>query len=313
MKNVHKLTEGALFLAIFAVLLLMTIYIPILGVVVNLFLALPFIMFAAKNDRKSSFVFLIGALLISLIVGTVLAIPLAVSYGLTGIVIGDFIREKKNRLSGYIAGALVFLLTLVAQYGISVAFFGMDIIGESTQMLEESIDQAFSMMGALGQAPDPVLVEQFETSIRMIQVLIPSMFVMVSFMIVLIVELVSFPIVQRFGIDAPKWKPFRELNLPRSLLWYYLLVLLATLMFNPEEGTYWYAAVINLSFILQFFMILQGLSLIYFFSYLKKWPKYLPIMITVFTFIFPFLLYIVRILGIIDLGFDIRKRIEIKK
>lgn len=53
MKNAHKLTEGALFLAIFAVLLLITIYIPVLGVVVNLFIPLPFIMFSAKNDRKS--------------------------------------------------------------------------------------------------------------------------------------------------------------------------------------------------------------------------------------------------------------------
>jgi uncharacterized protein YybS (DUF2232 family) len=312
-RNVHKLTEGALFLAAFAVLLLMTIYLPILGMAVNLFIALPFIMFAAKNDRKSSLVFLIGALFISFIVGTVFAIPLTISYGLTGLIIGDFIREKKNRLAGYIAGSIIFLLTLVVQYGISVAFFEMDIIGETTQMVEESVDQAFDMMGALGQEPNNQLREQFETSIDMMQVLIPSMFVMASFLMVLLMELVSFPIAQRFGIDVPKWKPFRELKLPKSLLWYYLLVLLASIAFNPEQGTYWYTAVINLSFILQFFMILQGLSFVYYLSHLKGWSKALPILITVFTFIFPILLYIVRILGIIDLGFDLRKRIELKK
>ena len=70
MKNVHKLTEGAILLAIFAVLLLLTLYLPILGAVVNLFLSLPFIMYGAKNNRKSSLVFLVASIFISLIVGT---------------------------------------------------------------------------------------------------------------------------------------------------------------------------------------------------------------------------------------------------
>lgn len=313
MKNVHKLTEGALFLAAFAVLLLITIYIPVLGVVVNLFIPLPFIMFAAKNDRKSSFVFLIGAVLISFIVGTVFAIPLTLSYGLTGIIIGDFIREKKNRIAGFIAGVIVFLITIVAQYAISVAFFEMDVIKESLGAFEESIDMSFEMLEKLGQSPDPKMVEQFEASIHMLETLVPSVFVLASFMIVFITELISFPIAKRFGVDVPKWKPFRELTLPKSLLWYYLLVLIGTILLNPEVGTYWHTALINLSFILQFFMVLQGLSFIYYISYEKALPKFIPILVTVLVFLLPIVLYIVRILGIIDLGFNLRKRGAEKK
>lgn len=312
-KNVHKLTEGALFLAVFAVLMLMTLYIPILGIVSNLFLALPFIMFAAKNDRKSSIVFFIGALLISFIVGTVLALPLTFTYGLTGIVIGDFIREKKSRIGGYIAGTFAFLITTIVEYAATVTFFKIDIIKESMQALEQSVNQSKEILSGLGQTPDPKVIEQFEMGIQMLETLVPSLFVMISIMVVLIIELVSFPIAKRFGIAMPKWAPFRELKLPKSLLWYYLGVLIASLIFNPEEGTFWYTALINLAFVLQFFMVLQGLSLIFYFSYQKGYPKALPIIITVFTFLFSFLLSIVRILGIIDLGFDFRKRINEKK
>ncbi len=304
MKSVHKLTEGAIFLAAFAVLLLMTIYIPLLGSVTNLFIPLPFIMFAAKNDRKSSLVFLVGALLISLIVGTVMAIPLSLLYGLTGLVIGDFIREKKKRLAGYIAGTIVFLITLVAQYAVSVAFFEIDVIKESIQLFEKSVDQTFQMMEKLGQPLDAAVVEQFNTGIQMLVTLVPSVFVMASCLMVFVIELISFPILRRFGFDVPRWKPFRELSLPKSFLWYYLIVLIAFLLFNPEQGTYWYSALLNLSFILQFFLIIQGLSFVYFFSYEKGIPKFVPILITVFL---PILLYIVRILGIIDLGFNLRK------
>lgn len=308
MKNVHKLTEGAILLAIFAVLLLITIYVPVLGLVVNLFIALPFIMFSAKNDRKSSLVFLIGALLISFIVGTVFAIPLALSYGLTGIIIGDFIRQKKNRIAGFIAGVIVFLITIVAQYAVSVVLLDMDIIKESIQAFGESLDKSIELLENFGQTLDPTMIEQFKTSIQMLETLIPSVFVMASFLIVLIIELVSFPIAKRFGLDVPRWKPFRELTLPRSLLWYYLLVLLATLLLNPEQGTYWYTALANLSFILQFFMVFQGLSFVYYISYQKGFPRFVPILTTVLMFLLPIVLYIVRILGIIDLGFNLRNR-----
>jgi uncharacterized protein YybS (DUF2232 family) len=88
LKNVHKLTEGAILLTVFAVMLFITLYIPILGAVVNLFLALPFIFFAAKNNRKESFVFLVASVLLSLIVGTLLSIPLTLAYGVTRLVLG---------------------------------------------------------------------------------------------------------------------------------------------------------------------------------------------------------------------------------
>lgn len=310
MKNVHKLTEGAVLLAVFAVLLLMTIYLPVLGAVTNLFIALPFILFAAKNDRKSSLVFLVGALLISLIVGTVLSIPLALTYGLTGIVIGDFIRERKRRIAGYIAGSLTFLVALVSQYAISVAFFEMDIIKESIEMLDESVEQSFTLLERFGQSPDPLVIEQVTAGLDMVEVLIPSIFVMASFIIVFIVELVTLPIVRRFGVDVPKWGPFRNLDLPKSLLWYYLFVLLAALIFNPELGTYWHTAMINLSFVLQFFMVLQGLSFIYYLSFQKGYPAFIPVTVTVLAVLLPIVLYIIRILGIIDLGFNLRKQIS---
>ncbi|MFE8704093.1 YybS family protein [Cytobacillus sp. FJAT-54145] len=313
MKNVHKLTEGALFLAIFAVLLLITLYLPVLGIVVNLFLALPFILFAAKNDRKSSLVFLVASILISLIVGTFLAIPLALAYGLTGIVMGDFIREKKSRVAVFISGSLVFLVSLVIQYAVAVALFEMDFIKESILVFKESVSMSVEMLNNLGQTPNETLVEQLEASVEMMESLIPSLFVMASFLIVFLIQLVSFPIIKRFGVDIAGWKPFRELQLPKSLLWYYLITLVASLMINPGEGSFFFLAIVNLSFVLQFFMIAQGLAFVYYISYIKSFPKAIPIIITVLMFFIPIVLYIVRILGIIDLGFDLRKRIGEKR
>lgn len=314
MKNVHKLTEGAVLLAAYAVLILMTVYIPILGVVTSLFLSVPFILFGAKNTRMNSFVFFIGACFISIIVGSILAIPLTLSYGLTGLVIGHFVQEKKSRLSTFIAATLVFLATIVAQYVGSIALFQFNFIKEMIASMKEMINRSISMMEELGKNIDVTnyvaLLRELLESFQVIEVLTPSLFVTTSMFAVFLIEVVSLPIVKRFGIKLSAWKPFRELTLPKSILWYYLITMLATLIVKPTEGSYWYMAFMNISFILQLLMVIQGLSFIFYFCYQKGISKALPIFATILTFLMPLFLSIVRILGIIDLGFELRKRIE---
>jgi uncharacterized protein YybS (DUF2232 family) len=309
LKNVHKLTEGAILLAVFAVLLLITLYIPILGTIVTLVLALPFILFAAKNKRSSLLVFLVASVLISLIVGTFLAVPLTLAFGMTGLVLGDFIREKRSRGAAFIAGTLMFLLNLIIQYGVSIFFFKVDFIKDSITMLRESVEQAQSMLNALGQNANTPALEQFNTGIDMLQSLIPSIFVMGSIMVVFIIQLISMPIIKRLGVEVNTSGEFKDLLLPRSLFYYFLIAMVASMVLNPESGSYLYLAVTNITFILQFLLMIQGLSFVWFISSLKGLPKAVPIIVTVVVFLIPIFLYIVWILGIIDLGLDVRKRL----
>ena len=313
MKNVHKLTEGAVLLAAYAVLILMTVYIPVLGVVTNLFLAVPFILFAAKNTRMNSFVFFIAACLISVIVGSVIALPFALSFGITGLVIGYFIQQKKSRISSFIAATLVFLVTLIAQYVAAIALFQFNLIKQVFTSMEEVINRSIKMAEELGgQNIDVTPLKQMLESIPLLEVLTPSLFVTTALLLVFIIEVVSSPIVKRFGVNLPPWKPFREITLPKSILWYYLFTILGTFLLKPEEGTYWFMALVNIGFILQLFMVIQGLSFIYFICHEKGISKAVPIIATILTFLLPFFLSIVRILGIIDLGFDLKKRLNTK-
>ncbi len=313
MKNTYKLTEGAILLAIFAVMLLITLYIPGLGLIVNFFLSLPFLMFGAKHDWKSTAVFTLAAVLLSMILGSFLAIPLALAFGTTGAVMGYMVREGKSRFAVYIAGSVVFLVNLVAQYALSIVLFNINFIDEMVTVFRSSVDQAINMLEQMGQTPDEKLIKQFETMVDMIEVLVPSMFVMSSFFIVFLLQLASFPFMKRFGIKVPVWRPFRELNLPKSILWYYLITMIVALVMQPEQGTYWFWVISNLTFILQMLMVLQGVSFVFYFSYIKGYSKAVPIIVLVLMFLLPFILYIVRILGIIDLGFDLRKRLGEKK
>jgi uncharacterized protein YybS (DUF2232 family) len=307
-KNVRILTEGAILLAAFAVLLLLTIYVPFLGMIVNLFLAVPFMLFAAKNDGKSIIVFLIASLLLSFIVGTIMSLPLTLAYATTGVVIGFLIQKQKNMGVLFITGSLVFLVNLIIIYVASIVLFKVDMITQMIEIMRESFNTSADLLKNFGNTQDSEKVlEQFNNGLNLIKTLIPTLFVLSSFFIVFIMQLISFPIIKRFGVKVEKWKSFKEISLPKSLLYYFLLTLLVSMFIKPEEGTFWYMAIINMTYILQFMMILQGYTFIFYYFDKKGFSKAISITIAIVSFLIPIFLYIVGILGIIDLGFDLRK------
>jgi uncharacterized protein YybS (DUF2232 family) len=56
-------------------------------------------------------------------------------------------------------------------------------------------------------------------------------------------------------------------------------------------------------------LIVQGFSFLYYAAYKKGIGKGVVVAGTVICLFLPFLLYLVAIFGIIDLGFDLRRRI----
>lgn len=309
-KNTKKLTEGAILLAVFAVLLLITVYVPVIGMIVNLFLAVPFIIFAAKNDGKSIIVFMIAALFLSVIVGSILSLPLGLAYGTTGVVIGYLIQLRKGRIPILIVGSLVFLINLIIIYAVTTVIFNVNMIDEMFATMNESIQTSAELLKNFGNPEETEkAIEQMVKGIALLETLLPTLIVMASISVVFVIQLVSFPIIKRFGIEIKKWNSVKEISLPKSLLWYYLITLLLSMFLNPEEGTYVYTALLNLTYILQFFMIVQGYTFMFYFFSKKGMSKAVSITIAVVSFLIPIFLYIIAILGIIDLGFDLRNKL----
>ncbi|MDQ0215396.1 uncharacterized protein YybS (DUF2232 family) [Oikeobacillus pervagus] len=298
--------------AIFTVLLLVSIYIPVLWIISMLFLILPFFIYSAKYPQKYSTLMVLASSVISMIIGGVFSIGLALAYGTTGLVMGYFVQMKKGKFAIYMAGSLTFLVNTILQYVIAIAFFQINFIEDFTKMFKESYTQSINLMKQLGQPVPDNMMEQFNEMLNLIQILMPSLLVLASFLIVLLMMIVNFPIAKRLGIQVPNWAPFREWQVPKSVLWYYLILLLGNLIVAPEPGSTWYIASVNLMFMLQLCFYIQGLAFIYFYGHYKNWTKAIPIIITIVSILFLPILYFIRLLGIIDLGFHLRQRLQQK-
>lgn len=311
MKNTRMLTEGALMLAVFAVLLFLSVYVPMATLITNFFLILPFLFYSAKYPVKNAIVLLVGAIVMSAII-SVLAVPIAVLYGTTGLVMGYCIRSGKSKLISYMASSMVFLVNIVLVYAATVTLFQFNFMDEFTQTFRASAEKYSNLLESLGQTPNVQITQQIEDMIKLTKVLAPSLLIGVAFVSVILLMVVNFPILKRFGVNVPQFPPFRNLKFPRSILWYYLITLIISLVADLKEGTYLYMVVMNAAYILQMLLLIQGLAFIFYYSYLKNWSRAIPIIATVMTFLWPIFFSIVKLLGIIDLGFDLRERLARK-
>lgn len=309
-KNTRMLTEGAIMIAVFVVLLLITLYVPIVSIILQYFLVIPFLLYSAKYPIKNSLLFLLATVLVSFIIGSFGGIAFAIIFGTLGLMMGYGIRKKYSKEIIYVSSSFVFLASIIVLFIVSASFFELNFITELGAILRESVDQSLNTFTALGQSPPAIVEEQLEKMIEMIGLMTPFLFTAFAFITVIIIILITFPIIKRLGIDVPKFKPFRLLQFPKSILWYYLLILITTLFIKTEQGSYLNMVLLNGDLILQILLVLQGLAVIFYYAHYKKWNIAIPIVAVVLTVFIPLFLPFVSLLGIIDIGFDLRWRLK---
>ncbi|MGZ0087457.1 YybS family protein [Caldibacillus thermoamylovorans] len=308
MRNTHVLTEAAIELALFAVLFLLALYVPVIGIVATLFLALPFMVFTMRHGWIPAMLLLAAALVVSGLIGSLLALPMALMFGTFGIAVGALLSKQRNRYVVLLVGTFVFLANIVLDYIISIQFLHVDLIEDTLVLVRESFDTAMRLMEGMGQAPSLEMQRQIEQGLKLIGYMIPTLFVIAALALAYVTIVVSLPVMKRLKLPVGSWPPFRELTWPKSVLWIYVVVLLLSL-FPLEEGSFAYMAVLNVSYVLHLAMIVQGFSFLYAVAYKKGIAKGVVVAGTVLCLFLPFLLYLVAIFGIIDLGFDLRRRI----
>ena len=99
------------------------------------------------------------------------------------------------------------------------------------------------------------------------------------------------------------------MKFPKSILWYYMVVIVVTFFVELEKGTFAFMVFANATLILRVLLILQGISFIQFYIHQQRWPKWLAFVATILAF--P-LQSITLIIGIIDLGFNARLYVKEK-
>jgi uncharacterized protein YybS (DUF2232 family) len=306
--NTKILTEGAIFSAIFTLIAFMAVILPIIGSFLIWVLPLPFIVYTVRNGWKAGLMLGVVATFVSFFIGGLLLIPTAILFGSSGVVVGELYRRKKSAFTVLLGGSLAYIANLILYFVLSIIIFDLNPIKVIQELMTESVKTAETMLVAMGQDPGTQLIQYLEF-IDKLAILAPSIIISTGFFFALLVQLLAYAVLKRIGEKVSQFKPFREWTFPKSFLWYYLVASILILV-GLEEGTSLYIVMSNLFPLLEIVMTIQGLAVIFFYFHVKKFNKSIPIVIMIVTVVAPFLLYIYRILGIIDLGFELRKKIK---
>ncbi|MFO6496579.1 MULTISPECIES: YybS family protein [Bacillus] len=310
MKQTRALVEGAILLSLFAVLMMISLYIPLIGTFLLFALPLPVMMLTIRHGVKPGLFMGLVSLPVSMVAGSLSGLILAFPVSAAGIMMGFHYRKKEP---GYAitSAAVTYMVSMVLLLFVSIQFFGLNLIETANQTYNETFNMFESSLKQFGNDKETVKqMEQMKEQLQQMRYLYPTMIVMFSGIAAFLNHLIAKPILRRTAVKMPSLKPFRELRLPQSIIWVYLLTILLSLA-PAEEGSVFYSILLNASMLLGFIMAIQGFSFVFYFCHAKKMPTVLPVIFLIIALFSP-LVYLVRILGIMDIGFNLREKIKKK-
>lgn len=307
-EQTRQLTLGAMVIVLFSILLAVSLYVPIVNLVTSFFIAVPIAWYSAKFNRKASILVTIVSIGISYFIGGLLAVPFSMIHAVIGLVIGDAIRMKKSKLFMLLSTSIVLLATIVIQYVVVVLIFDFNPVDALLTIASNQYDQMGTLLERYSALPNNYDKTVAEV-LFMFETVMPSILIISMFLVVLVFITILLPVLKRLGLDVPKFPAYRNMKFPKSILWYYMIVLLVTLFVELEKGTFSFMVFANAALILRLLLVLQGISFIHFYIHQKRWPTWFAFVATVLAI--P-LQSITLILGIFDLGFNARSYVKEK-
>jgi len=288
--------------SIIYLLLLLSLQTPF-SIVTAFLLVLPVaILFTALNTQ--SFILHIAPVwLIALLIHPIFLL-FAVYFAIPGVVMGYLYRKRKAAMQVLKFGVATMLVELLLLLMISTAFFQMDLsayVDEIVKMTTAPLTE----IGVEGNFGGQLVGPEIDTQLikdRTLQLVPFAMFIS-SFLMTVITHSLARPTLNSMGLSVPKLKPAREWMLPRSLIWYYLIIFFINIATVNSDNAFMKTIVANATPLLQICFMIQALGFFYYLAHIRKWHPILPLLTAIPIVLFPPAI----IIGILDLAFPLRQ------
>ncbi|SDI49509.1 Uncharacterized conserved protein YybS, DUF2232 family [Natribacillus halophilus] len=299
--------------ALFAVLTAATVYIPVLGIIFVWILPLPLLIYTIRFGPKPGAMVLAVSFVVSLLIASAFAIPLVLLFAVGGYVVGISYYRKRSAFQTLYAGSISYIFTLVLLFVGSVVILDIHPFEALQSGMEDSVDSAEQVLTSLDQEVDEEQLDMYRDNIGQIPQVAPLIMVMTGIGYAFLTQVISHQFLRRFTSRAYRFPPLREWSLPRFFLWFYLAGIIMSLAVIEDQGTTMHMIVSNIFPLLEFAMIIQGASVMFQFVYMRNITRALPILILFPGLMLPLVQVFVRILGILDIGLDLKNRIKSEK
>jgi uncharacterized protein YybS (DUF2232 family) len=217
------------------------------------------------------------------------------------IVMGNLYKKKAPAKTALTAGSVTLLgealLTLVVGYAL-----GFDPISRFHSFMADyvnSLPKAF--MGMM-----QVDTEQY---VNLLIQVIPLDLILFAYYYAVVNHAVARRILNRMGEGMPAMKPLREWRLPKTFVWLYIGAFALDLVLPATDRSMASTLLMNLLPLLLLAFTLQALSFLFFVAHEHHRTKALPIAaIAILVVMFPLLIFVYSLLGVLDAALPLRER-----
>ncbi|MEZ7513466.1 YybS family protein [Bacillus sp. FSL K6-3149] len=312
MKQTKALVEGAIMISIFSVMTLFYLYVPLLSIIFFLAAPIPIILYTIRHGLKKGIAAGAIGIVISFLIGSINGLMTAPILIAVGLGMGVFYSRRQPG-NAIITGALIYLFSFLISFVVSVQLFQVDIMGIAKESIEQMIPMLESVLKQSGASEQDIAkqLKQFREMQDAALSALPVALLMLVTLTAFVNHWFVKPLIKRFVKDMPALKKFKDMRLPKSMVWYYLLTLLLMLI-QTEKGSFLSLVQTSAFQILFILVLIQGFSFIFYYCHEKSISKAVPIFAIVLGVLYPPVSVIVRIIGIADIGFDLREKVKNK-
>ncbi|AWB46694.1 DUF2232 domain-containing protein [Paenibacillus sp. CAA11] len=230
-------------------------------------------------------------------------ILLAIFFLIPSMLMGYMYKKRAAAFRTVAVGAAAILIEFLVMLFVSTTLFGFDI----ASTIEDTITKtAAPIQGVSGTSLADTLGWSAEAAQEFSSLtvrLIPFTLIICSLIMATVAHALAWPTLGSMGITTPKLAPIREWKLPRSLVWYYIVGLLLSLITGYASQGFLGTILLNLMPMLLFCFMVQTAGFFFFAAHVRKWNPVIPIFLTILLVFFQPL----RIIGIIDILFPLRE------
>lgn len=288
-------------------LLLLSLLTPF-SIVTALLVIVPVaILFTALNTK--SFILHLAPVWLAVALISPIYLILAAYFIIPGIVMGYWYRKRAPAMRVLKYGIASILIEMLLLLVVGTAFFQIDLseyVDQIVQMTTSPLEQMGVDSGMTGQfVPTQEHIDTFKERTMM---MVPFAMIISSILMTAVTHALTRPILSSMGYSVPALKKAREWMLPRSLIWYYLIVWIIGMFSRGTDSGTLKMIVVNAMPLLQFCFMIQALGFFFFLTHEKKWHPIVPYLVAVPILFFPPML----IIGLLDLAFPLRQSISKK-
>jgi uncharacterized protein YybS (DUF2232 family) len=311
-----SLVEAGLIVSLMIVLIMFSLYLPVIGILTTFLLPIPIAVLYLRQDYKITLLsIIVTGIITTMMQDPLTAVIITISFGIIGFLLGYCIKNKKSIFTTIIIIALGFLISIIIVFLIQILFIDkntiMNIINKNISMMKESMELVKEFYSQAGVPKEQL--QQMEQKFNLLQPdfilkMIPGALIISSFMSAFLNYGITRTVLIKLGYKNIKPLPhISKIYINVRIVTIVAIGLLIGVILKRNNlvlGDYFYMTSSNLLFII---LLIDGLSVfVYYMKNKFNISKGILIFIFLMTILGP-LSVIYFYLGLIDAMLDFRK------